>query len=152
MKTVLTNMMDPVCIRQIQEHLSASTCVDISPCRLDLCPVVALLPDVLKLLLKRNGARQFLNYWGEEIYSASLIHLLLEHLSVQEDCEVLDLASSKWRRMRTHESLPRSSVTLRGVYNHLFGCYSDCAAPSLMTKCKLFISARDKRNVDFKYL
>lgn len=57
--------------------------------------MVALLLDVLKLLLKRNGARQFLNYWGGEINSASLIHLLLEHLSVQEDCEVLGLASSK---------------------------------------------------------
>ena len=95
MKTVLADMLNPVYIKQTQEHLSASAPVAVSPHVLDRCPMVALLPDNLKHLLKRNSARQFPNYWGREINSASLNHLLLEHLSVQEDCEVPGLASSK---------------------------------------------------------
>lgn len=113
--------------------------VAVSPRVLDRCPMVALLPDILNCLLKWNGARQFPNYQGGEINSASLNHLLPEHLSIQEDCEVPGLAFSKWRGTRSHEPLPRSSVTPGGVYNHFFGCYSDCAAPSLMPKHKLSI-------------
>lgn len=95
MKAVLADVLDPACIKEIQEHLSASAPVAGSPCALDPCRMVALLPDILQHLLKGNRTRQFPKYWGGEINSASLNHLLLEHLSTQEDCEVLGLASSK---------------------------------------------------------